>query len=324
MSAPTFSQDVIALVWDFDKTLVPAYMQAPLFRAYGIDEAAFWEEVNDLPRRYAEKGVRANLDTVYLNHLLTYVQEGRLPNLSNAKLRELGAQIEFFPGLPDFFAICKQVLESPKYRAYDISLEHYVVSTGLAEMVKGSAIHPYIEPDGIWACELIERPFIPGDQSGKAHLKEKEDAPALISSIAYSLDNTTKTRALFEVNKGVNKFPEDVNVNQSIAEEKRRVPFENMIYIADGPSDVPAFSVVKRNGGKTFAVYQPDAERKSFGKARALNDENRVDAFGEADYRAGTLTHNWIVDTIEQLAQAIVDRKKSSMSEGKGGVPTHN
>ena len=91
VTTPLHPQNVIAMVWDFDKTLIPGYMQDPIFAAYNIDEVAFWREVNALPGYFARLGVTVHPDTAYLNHLLTYVQHGRMPGLTNARLRELGA-----------------------------------------------------------------------------------------------------------------------------------------------------------------------------------------------------------------------------------------
>ncbi|MBM3288829.1 MAG: haloacid dehalogenase-like hydrolase, partial [Candidatus Hydrogenedentes bacterium] len=96
-----FLQNVIAVIWDFDKTLSPNYMQKPLFDAYDIDEDLFWGEVNALPEYYRRAGITVQRDICYLGHMLSYVREGRMPGLTNAKLRELGAAIEFFPGIPE-------------------------------------------------------------------------------------------------------------------------------------------------------------------------------------------------------------------------------
>src|SRR5688500_7812311 len=104
MTAPLFSQTTIAVIWDFDKTLVPEYMQKPLFEHFEIDERRFWEEVNALPAFYSENGLElVSPDTLYLNHILTYVREGIFKGLNNSLLRELGSKIAFYPGLPDFF-----------------------------------------------------------------------------------------------------------------------------------------------------------------------------------------------------------------------------
>ena len=172
--------------------------------------------------------------------------------LNNVILAKCGAEIRFYPGLPEFFATSKAwVADKPEYRKHDIRLEHYIVSTGLAKMIRGSAIAPHV--DGVWGCEFIENPLQPG------FLQQKElelSADAEIAQIGMVIDNTTKTRALFEINKGTNKNSA-IDVNSRVAAEDRRIPFQNMIYIADGPSDVPSFSVVKGNGGHRLRRVQP-------------------------------------------------------------------
>jgi hypothetical protein len=161
MATTLFTQNIIACIWDFDKTLIPEYMQSPLFRRYGIDEATFWAETNALVGHYQKRGYHLAPEISYLNHLLTYVLAGPLSGLSNQTLRACGKDIAFYPGLPSFFDLAKTfVAERPEYQKHEISLEHYIVSTGIAEMVRGSAIAPHV--DGIWACEFIENPLQPG------------------------------------------------------------------------------------------------------------------------------------------------------------------
>ncbi len=308
-----FYQNVIALVWDFDKTLSPEYMQRPLFEAYDIDDAAFWAEVNALPAYYAKSGIVMHPDTAYLNHLLSYVAHGRMPGLNNAKLRSFGKEIRLFPGLPEFFPALKGMLSESPYRDADIRLEHYVVSTGLAELIRGNAIYPEI--DGLWASEFVEVPAGPGfDAAGKPGAGE-------ISQIAGALDNTTKTRALFEINKGVGKHP-DIKVNTTIPEEERRVPFKNMIYIADGPSDIPSFSVVKRHGGKAYAVYNGESDGQ-FNQVADMHAAGRVNDYGEADYREGTKTHRWLTRQVRLIADSIINQRTQTTSSKVGAEPRH-
>ena len=315
MTSPTFNQNIIAVVWDFDKTLIPYYMQKPLFEEYGVVESNFWAEVNQLPALYKEKGISVSSDTAYLNHILTYVREGIFKGLNNAKLREFGERLDFFPGLPDFFKTCQEIIDQNEdYKKFDLRLEHYVVSTGLTEVIKGSKINPYI--NGIWGCEFIEDYYKPNH--GNLEIKEQAE----INNIAYLIDNTTKTRALFEINKGVNIHPEEISVNQSMDEAKRRVPFENMIYIADGPSDIPAFSVAKKNQAKTYAVYNKEVA-KSFKQAQQLVKDGRVDNCFEADYRDGTMAFLWLTSEITSIADRIVTNKKSQLREGRSSVPAH-
>ncbi len=311
-----FFQNVIALIWDFDRTLSPHYMQRPLFQAYGVDEKQFWEENNQLPQYYERAGVRVHPETCYLGHILSYVQAGTFPDLTNARLRELGGRIEFFPGVPEVFDELSGILEEKAFRDADLHLEHSAVSTGLAEMIRGSKIADRLS--GIWASEFIEVPARP-DTDMKA-------APTSgpISQIAYFLDNTTKTRALFEINKGVNRESR-ISVNDSIAEEDRRVPFKNMIYIADGPSDVPSFSVVKKHGGLALAVYNPASPStdSEFAQVTRLLEDKRVDYIAPADYRVSSPTWLWLRQKVMLIAQRMIDERKRGLETRVGKSPRH-
>ena len=247
--------NIIAVIWDFDKTLISEYMQTPLFEEYGIDSKGFWKEVNDFPIQMKEKGIRVNSDTCYLNFLIKYAKTGIFKGLNNQKLFEYGKKLKFYAGIPEIFEKTKAIVAETKYREYDIRVEHYIVSTGTAETMSGSKIIDYV--DDIWGCELLED----NDENGNP----------IISEVIYALDNTSKTRALFEINKGVGKR-DGVSVNSKVSEEFRRVKFENMIYIADGPSDIPAFSLVNKGKGSTFAIY-PKGDIKAFEQVEKMRRE---------------------------------------------------
>ena len=308
-----FPQNVIAVIWDFDKTLSPHYMQTPLFQEYGIDESGFWAEVDALPRYYARAGVRVQRDTCYLGHLLSYVKQGRMPGLNNAKLRELGGRLEFFPGIPELFDRLKAGAHAERFRDMDLHVEHYVVSTGLAELIRGSAVASRLA--GVWASEFIETPAGPGtDLSAMPE-------PGPISQIAGLLDHTTKTRALFEINKGVNNVA-GITVNDMIPEDERRVPFKNMIYVADGPSDIPSFSVVRQNGGLAYAVYDPRSEEQ-FAQAVALQEQGRVDAYGPADYQPNSATDMWLQLQVRRIAERILTDRRSAFDSRVVRGPVH-
>jgi hypothetical protein len=112
-----FLQDTVAVIWDFDRTLIPNYMQEPLFEFFKIDQAQFWKEVNQLPTYYRSAGLELiSKDTLYLNHILTYVRRGKFQNLSNKLLQTLGREIKFFDGLPDFFKILQDKIASNETR----------------------------------------------------------------------------------------------------------------------------------------------------------------------------------------------------------------
>lgn len=307
MAAP-FSQTVIAVVWDFDKTLIPGNMQAPLFARYGVDEGAFWAEVDGLHDFYLQHGAqRVSDDNLYLNHILEYVRAGRFKGLNNAVLRELGRELTFHPGMPDLLDTLRTMIaEDATYAHLDISVEHYIVSTGLRPMIEGSPIRPLVED--VWACEFIEAPHPPGyaEPRQEALFGERE-----ISALAYIIDNTSKTRALFEINKGTNKAPE-IHVNSWLPREFRRVPFQNMIYVADGPSDVPAWSLVRSEGGRTLGVYQ-HGSRAQFEQISQLQRDGRIHAFAEADYRSDSTAWLWLTTEVRHIADRIVAERDAAL-----------
>ena len=317
MATTLFTQNTIACIWDFDKTLIPDYMQSPLFRRYGIDETNFWEETNKLAEHYRRRGYHLAPEISYLNHLLTYVLAGPLAGLNNKILADCGKEIRFYPGLPHFLDRAKQFArERPEYEKHDIRLEHYVVSTGIAPMIRGSAIASHL--DGLWACEFIENPLQPG------FLKQKElsiEDTAAIAQIGMVIDNTTKTRAIFEINKGTNKNPA-IDVNSKMAAEDRRIPFQNMIYIADGPSDVPSFSVVKSGGGKAYAVYNPE-KPEEFEQNDRLLQSGRIHGYGPADYTEKSSTSQWLRMHIHQICDRIVTDREAAVAQKATRPPRH-
>ena len=306
MAVP-FSQTVIAVVWDFDKTLIPGNMQGPLFEHFGIDERAFWEEVEALHDWYLAHGAgRVNDDSLYLNMLLEYVRAGRMPGLDNALLRELGRDLVFHPGIPDFLRTLQRIVDDePVYQRADLAVEHYIVSTGLRPMIDGSAVRPFIED--VWACEFIEAHHPPGYLNAQSELFPRRELTAL----AYAVDNTSKTRALFEINKGSNKRPE-IHVNSVLPRALRRVPFENMIYIADGPSDVPAWSLVQSEGGRTLGVYQRGS-RAQFEQISALQRDGRIQALAEADYTTDSTAWLWLTTEVRRIADGIVEEREAAL-----------
>ncbi len=298
--------NIIAVIWDCDKTLVDGYMQDPIFKDYKVDSTKFWKEVNAKPEEYKKAGIRVNTDTYYLNHFIHCAQNGTFKNLDNRKLHEYGTRQKFYPGIPEIFEKTKKMFDDDKgYAEYGIQVEHYIVSTGFAEVIRGSALMPFI--DGVWGCELSEAPDSEGNM--------------LINEVLYTIDNTTKTRAIFEINKGIEKI-EQIQLNSKIPEENRRVHFENMIYIADGPSDIPAFSVIKKGGGATFAIY-PKGDITAMQQVEQMREDGRVDMYAEADYSQGTTAYMWITNRIQKMANRIRDKEKAKIMNSASRVPRH-
>lgn len=301
--------NVIAVIWDFDKTLIRGYMQTPIFKKYKIDESAFWREVNRLPDYYKQKqGVQVNKDTVYLNHLIKYVKDGKLKGLSNKSLKEFGHEQDFYPGVVELIRNMQKHLEDSaegkNYSEYNIRVENYIVSTGIKKVIEGTELSSYVA--GIWGCELIDA---------------KVDGNDEISEVGYTIDNTTKTRALFEINKGIPQNP-DIDVNAKMSEQSRRVKFKHMIYIADGPSDVPAFSVINKFGGATFAVY-PKGDERAFKQVEKLREDGRINMYAEADYTEGTTAYMWITNKVREFADQIYNEERNKLEESVSVAPKH-
>ena len=233
-----------------------------------------------------------------MNQFIKYAQTGKFKGLDNEKLKSFGKKLKFYKGVPEIFKKTKDTIEQNSlYNAYDIKLEHFIVSTGMSQIIKGSTIMDYV--DGVWGCELIEG--------------EDKDGNRCISEIGYTIDNTSKTRALFEINKGVNKN-NDMNVNLKIPEDLRRVHFINMVYVADGPSDVPAFSVVNKNKGATFAIY-PKGDMKALKQVEQLRADDRINMYAEADYSEGTTAYMWLNNKITEFADRIVSEERTKLAK---------
>ena len=142
-----------------------------------------------------------------------------------------------------------------------------------------------------------------------------------ISQVGLVVDNTIKTRYLFEINKGSNKIP-DIDVNAAIPEDERRIPFENMVYVADGPSDVPVFSVVKRGGGRAYAVYDP-GNMEEFAQNDHLLQAGRIHSYGPADYTEGSSTANWIKLHLDKICEDVLIRQQRSLKKNVSKAPRH-
>jgi hypothetical protein len=348
------SGNVIACIWDFDRTLIPGNMQVPLFRDYGIDESAFWTAIDTFCAQLRGRNIRLSDTLVYLNFILAAVKQGYFPGFSKEKLTHYGQKLSFFPGVPEIFSLLKMDIEGNElYCANKITLEHYIISSGHVEIIRGSRVAPFVED--IFACEFLGREIedeIPkifqkqeknqseqeerfpsenfyenekqislGDCSDIFAFEEQSEKSKEIKQIACVVDNTQKTRYLFEINKGCNK-DFTIDVNSVIGEQNRRIPFQNMVYIADGLSDVPSFSVIRSYGGKAFAVYNPDNEEE-FSQNDRMLEEGRIDAYGPTDYRPDSSTTKWLRLHVQKIAQKIVNDRALITTKAGNNLPKH-
>jgi hypothetical protein len=292
MAAP---QNVIALVYDYDQTLSPRYMQDDVvFPEFGIDPAQFWAKCNTLVHDHKWDG-----ELAYMKCLLDYLG---MDNVSNARLSELGAGLRFFPGLPELFEDLPNASLRPEHLAAGIKVEHYIISSGLKALLDGSRLKPYVK--AMFGCEF------------------GEDTEGRISFPKRVISHTAKTQFLFRINKGMLGYDQDVN--DHMPPEQRPIPFENMVYVGDGPTDVPCFTVIARNGGQGIAVYNPeDPSGKSFRKCFQLSTHaGRVKHIAPADYRQGS--HLWLLlsEMVTETADRILRRRSEERENATVAAPT--
>ena len=240
----------VAIMYDFDKTLCTKDMQEYGFiPSVGLSASDFWNKCSILAK---EKKMDSILAYLYL--MIKESKNHDMP-IKRDTFNSCGSNIEFYPGVTTWF---KRINEYGK--SIGIEVEHYIISSGLKEIIEGSEIAKEFKE--IYACEFLY------DVNGIAIW------PKLV------VNYTTKTQFLFRINKGILDISNDKDLNKTINNDDRRIPFRNMIYIADGITDIPCMKLVKTNGGKSIAVYT----EKSFDLANSLLNDRRVDFIAKSDY----------------------------------------
>lgn len=257
---------VLAICYDFDKTLSPDDMQAQGYiQSVGFDVGEFWKQSNSL--------ASSNDMDQNLAYMLTMKQtaEGRVL-FTRQKLMDYGAEVALFPGVQNWFERIRTYGENR-----GVIVEHYIISSGLKEMIEGTAVAGEFKK--IYASSF--------------YYNENNVAIWPAQVVNY----TNKTQFLFRIEKGVLDI-NDPGVNDSFAPDEMRVPFRNMVYIGDSDTDVPCMKLVNVNGGYSIGVYNADVKDKT--KVYKMMRENRIKYYAPADYSEGK--------ELDTLLKAIIDR----------------
>ena len=261
---------ILAICYDFDRTLSPEDMQAQGYiQSIGYDVADFWKESNSLA---ADNDMDQNLAYMY-----TMVTKARGRLVFNKEiLKADGAKIKLYPGVDTWFTRVNQYGQEK-----GITIEHYIISSGLKEMIEGTMVAKYFKK--IYASSFYF------DDVGVAVWP------------AQAVNYTNKTQYLFRIKKGILDI-NDQKVNDYFDPDKVVVPFRNMVYIGDSDTDIPCMKLVNSNGGYSIGVYDSETQDKT--KVFKMLREHRIKYFAPADYREGS--------SLEGLIKNIVDRTKTN------------
>lgn len=265
-------QPIIAFLYDFDKTLCTTDMQNYAFiPSLGMTPAEFWAEANGFGQANRMDGILA--------YMYTMIREAEKKNLpfTRADLVEKGREIVLFPGVEEWFDRINTFGTQQ-----GVQVEHYIISSGLREIIEGSAISGAFR-------EIYASEFYYDDRGVPVWPK-------------LAVNFTAKTQFVYRINKGVLDVSDDKTLNDSMPDDSKRVPFTNMIYMGDGLSDVPCMKMMRAYGGQAIAVYQ---ESNRIG-VEDLLAKGRVDFIFPADYREGTALDSTVKDIIRKMA--VTDR----------------
>lgn len=274
------TRPAVALMYDFDKTLCTKDMQEYSFIPnVGMTAADFWREANDLAREKKMDGVLA-----YMYVMLDKARSAKTVSIRRESFVALGRDLEFFPGVESWFDRI-----SAFGKAEGVQVQHYIISSGLREIIEGSSIFKNFTE--VFACEF---------------LYDFDGMPIWPKNV---VNYTTKTQFLFRVNKGVLDLSDDKTLNDYTPEDERPVPFRNMIYIADGKTDVPCLKLVKVNGGCSIAVYPRNRRETAAGLLR----DGRADFMLPADYSEGCELERTVQTVIRRMAITDGLRRQSAV-----------
>lgn len=248
-------QNKIAIIYDFDGTLTPKSMQEyTLLPKLGINSKSFWDTI---VKEAKETGGETMM--IYMRHLLDHAKNKNI-KISKREFSKMGKDIQYYDGVIDWFKSIDKYVK--KLSNGEVEIYHYIISAGHLEILEGISIKKYIKK--IFASEYFY------------NSEEYAVFPKIV------VTDTTKTQYLFRINKGKENLSETINNHMS--EDSRPIPFDNMIYVGDGLTDVPSMALIKKEGGHSIAVYQKILKGQ-VEICKKLFKANRVDFIAEADFR---------------------------------------
>ena len=286
------AQNVIALISDCDGTICPDTASL-LVSELGLSPASFWSEVGS----DVEDGWDPPL--AWLNRLITLSRSGAIPPLTRELMHSVGEKVELFSGVGDFLGrIREHIEERAEFRDAGVAVEWYIVSSGIEELLMATP-----------AAGLSKAIF-----GSRLQYDESGQAVAVKASVTF----TEKTKFIFAVNKGIASeeiYRTPYRVNDAIDHSLRRVPFSRMVYLGDGPSDIPCFSMVKTQGGHAIGVIPPDDSDLRKPYELATGQRLTVGPY-TADYGSGSDLFRMLLRIVEGIGDDIVIERAQQLRSG--------
>ncbi|MGN0919436.1 MAG: haloacid dehalogenase-like hydrolase [Alphaproteobacteria bacterium] len=261
----------MAICYDFDGTLSPGNMQE-----YGWMKALHIKNPKEFWKKAALLGEAQGADEVaaYMYQMMREAKKHNQP-IHRETLKATGKNIALFKGVPTWFNRINQYAQKQ-----GIQLKHYIISSGLKEIVLGTPIAKNF-------TEIFASSFM-YDENGNAIW------PAVV------LNYTSKTQFIFRINKGCEDICDKKGVNAYMPTKDRAVPFAHMIYVGDGDTDIPCMQIIRRHNGHAIAVYNPD-KKGARQKVTHLMTDRRVNMIAPGDYRSGSVLDKYIKAIIDKI-----------------------
>ena len=270
----------MAICYDFDRTLSPDDMQTfTLIPSFGVDKDEFWHESDMLA---VDNLMDSNLAWMY--ELIKYSKfKGK--SLRREYFKEIGSDVQLYNGVLDWFEnVNAYALER------GIEVEHYIISSGLKEIIEGSAIAPYIKR--VYASSYLY------------------SADGIAEWPAQAVNYTTKTQFIFRIAKGyLEEY--DGRVNDSMPHSERNVDYDNIVYIGDSATDIPCMTLVKQKGGYSIGVYDPVTNNKK--KVYQLFADGRLNFYAPADYSENSPIFDYMKNVIDEIAAKEKQKKEQKI-----------
>jgi hypothetical protein len=271
-----------AIVYDFDGTLARGNIQEHSFiPGVGMEAAEFWERSNGAARQHD-----ADQILTYMYEMIVQARARGL-KLTSDFLRAQGRSVPFFDGVESWFGRINEYAGRQ-----GLALEHYVISSGIREMILGCSIAAEFRQ--VFASSFLYN----------------EDGEAVWP--ALSINYTTKTQYLFRINKGIDNCWDNEAINRWIPAEKRYLPFEHMVFIGDGETDIPSMKMVRHQGGYAVAVFDPAKWDRLQSRIYGLIAEDRTNFVAAADYSEGSQLEVTVKGLLGRMADRRPDAAQSA------------